>query len=54
MIENGRLEPKDTDVQAYVVDGTTYLSETSHGIRRWYYWGPGYGDMAQPELAKFT
>ena len=54
MIENGRLEPRDTDVQPYVVDGVTSLAELNHGVRKAYYYGAAYGDQALPELAQFT
>ena len=54
LIDSGRLETKNTDVEPYVVDGTTHLSELNHGIRTWYYWGPSYGEQAEPDLAKFT
>ena len=50
LLETGRLEKKDTDVEPYIVDGKTYLAELSHGIRNWYLWGPSYGDQAQPEI----
>ena len=53
-IENGRLEPRDTDVQPYVVDGVTSLAELNHGVRKSYYYGAAYGDQALPELAQFT
>ncbi|KAI8500511.1 Leucine-rich repeat-containing protein 34 [Branchiostoma belcheri] len=43
LIESGRLDTEQTDVQPYVVDGRVYLSELSHGIRRHYYWTPSYG-----------
>ena len=54
MIENGRLEPRDTDVQPYVVDGVTSLAELNHSVRKSYYYGAAYGDQALPELAQFT
>ena len=54
MLQSGRLASKATDVEPYEVDGVTYLSELSHGIRRWYYWGPSYGEQAMPDLAQFT
>ena len=54
MLENGRLDSQDTDVQPNVVDGITSLSELNHGIRKNYYWAPAYGDQAVPELAQFT
>ena len=54
LIDSGRLETKNTDVEPYIVDGTTNLSQLNHGIRTWYYWGPSYGDQAQPDLAKFA
>ena len=54
MLDNGRLDPRDTDVQPNVVDGVTSLSELNHGIRKSYYWGPAYGDQALQELTQFT
>jgi len=54
LIETGRIEPKDTDVESYVVDGVIYLSELPHGLRRTYYCGDYYGEDAQPELAMFV
>nr|XP_002125774.2 leucine-rich repeat-containing protein 34 [Ciona intestinalis] len=43
LIRSRRLQPRNTDVQPYVVDDRVYLSELSHGIRRFYYWTPSYG-----------
>jgi Ran GTPase-activating protein (RanGAP) involved in mRNA processing and transport len=43
LIQTGRLSGKNTDVRPYEVDGRTYLSELSHGLRRFYYWTPTYG-----------
>ena len=54
LVNTGRLEKKNIDVEPYVVDGVTKLSELPHGIRKWYYWGPCYGEQAVPELAVFT
>ena len=54
LMETGRLDERDTDVKPYVVDDMTYLSEVSCGIRRWYYWGPSYGDQAVEDITKFT
>jgi hypothetical protein len=51
LIETGRLETANTDVESYVVDGVTYLSELSNSLRQWYYWSPSYGDQKDPELA---
>jgi hypothetical protein len=50
LLATGRLEKANTDVDPYVVDGKTYLAELSHGIKPWYYWGPSYGDQAQPQI----
>ena len=44
LLESGRLGPKNTDVQAYVVDGVTKLCELNTSIRRHYYYAPSYGD----------
>lgn len=49
LLDSGRLETKNTDVEPYVVDGTTYLSELNHGIRRHYFLGP-YGDYEQKDI----
>jgi len=54
LINTGRIEAKHTDVQPYVVDGKTCLSELPHGLRRTYYCGDYYGADAQPELAMFA
>jgi len=54
LMNTGRLEEKNTDVKPYVVDGVTKMSELSHGIRRWYYWGPCYGEHALPIMKMFT
>ncbi|CAK8696941.1 leucine-rich repeat-containing protein 34-like [Clavelina lepadiformis] len=43
LMRSKRLQQRNTDVQPYIVDGRTYLSELSHGIRRFYYWTPSYG-----------
>ncbi|KAH0624139.1 hypothetical protein JD844_007571 [Phrynosoma platyrhinos] len=44
LLKSGRLKPTGTDVEPYEVDGTTYLAELSHGLKRHYYWTPSYGD----------
>lgn len=44
MLENGRIEPQDTDIRSYVVDGVTKLCELNNSIRRHYYYAPSYGD----------
>ncbi|KAK2188825.1 hypothetical protein NP493_122g02020 [Ridgeia piscesae] len=54
LIDRGRILLENTDVKPYVVDGINYLAEQSHGLRKWYYWGPTYGSQAQPDLAKFV
>ncbi|ELU16968.1 hypothetical protein CAPTEDRAFT_151888 [Capitella teleta] len=54
LIDSGRIALKNTDVEPYVVDGTTYLSELNHGTRNFYYAGPSHGEQALPELAKFA
>lgn len=54
LIDSGRLETKNTDVEPYMVDGTTHLSQLNHGIRTFYYAAPTYGDQADPNLAKFA
>jgi len=55
LIDIGRLNPDDVDVQAYVVDGQVQLAEVSNGLPlRSYYSAPAYGDSADPELARFA
>lgn len=44
LIETGRLQRMDTDVQPYIVDGKTILSELNHSLQRHYYYAPSYGD----------
>ncbi|XP_064599186.1 leucine-rich repeat-containing protein 34-like [Liolophura sinensis] len=44
LIDSGRLEPQNTDVKPYVVDGVTYLCELNNSISRHYYVAPSYGD----------
>lgn len=44
LITSGRLEKKNTDVDPYVVDGKTILSELNHSSQRHYYSAPSYGD----------
>ncbi|XP_052036639.1 leucine-rich repeat-containing protein 34 [Apodemus sylvaticus] len=48
LIKSGRLKPDDTDVEPYVVDEHTYLSEVSNGLKRHYYWTPTYGGAYMP------
>ncbi|KAG8511484.1 Leucine-rich repeat-containing protein 34, partial [Galemys pyrenaicus] len=43
LIEMGRLNPDNTDVEPYVVDGRVYLAEVSNGLKKHYYWTPTYG-----------
>ena len=54
LIDTGRIQLKDTDVQPYTVDGHTKLSELPNSIRHNYYYGAAYGDNAQDELVQFT
>ncbi|KAL4221640.1 Leucine-rich repeat-containing protein 34 [Mactra antiquata] len=44
LLETGRLEKANTDVQPYLVDGRTILSELNHSLQRHYYYAPSYGD----------
>uniref|UniRef100_A0A8D0KPW6 Leucine rich repeat containing 34 n=1 Tax=Salvator merianae TaxID=96440 RepID=A0A8D0KPW6_SALMN len=44
LLKSGRLKPTNTDVEPYEVDGQTYLAEVSHGLKKYYYWTPSYGD----------
>ncbi|CAH6789223.1 leucine-rich repeat-containing protein 34 [Phodopus roborovskii] len=44
LMQSGRLNPDNTDVEPYVVDGCVYLAEVSNGLKRHYYWTPTYGD----------
>ncbi|XP_052212877.1 leucine-rich repeat-containing protein 34-like isoform X2 [Dreissena polymorpha] len=44
LLESGRLLKSNTDVQPYVVDGKTILSELTHNEQRHYYYAPSYGD----------
>ncbi|XP_059867145.1 leucine-rich repeat-containing protein 34 isoform X2 [Delphinus delphis] len=44
LIHMGRLKSDNTDVEPYVVDGHVYLAEVSNGLKRHYYWTPGYGE----------
>uniref|UniRef100_A0AC11ASZ0 Leucine rich repeat containing 34 n=1 Tax=Ovis aries TaxID=9940 RepID=A0AC11ASZ0_SHEEP len=44
LIHTGRLKSDNTDVEPFVVDGHVYLAEVSNGLKRHYYWTPGYGE----------
>jgi len=44
LLDAGRLNRCNTDVQPYVVDGKTILSELNHSMQRHYYYAPSYGD----------
>ena len=46
LVDAGRILPKNTDVQPYVVDGVTILAELSHGVQTEYYWFPRYGPQS--------
>nr|XP_020737767.1 leucine-rich repeat-containing protein 34 isoform X8 [Odocoileus virginianus texanus] len=48
LIHTGRLKPDNTDVEPFVVDGHVYLAEVSNGLKRHYYWTPGYGEACSP------
>ena len=51
----GRLKSDNTDVEPFVVDGHVYLAEVSNGLKRHYYWTPGYGEACSPSSnAGFT
>ncbi|KAB1284224.1 Leucine-rich repeat-containing protein 34 [Camelus dromedarius] len=55
LIHMGRLKPDNTDVEPFVVDGRVYLAEVSNGLKRHYYWIPGYGAAcSQSSNAGFT
>ena len=44
LLQAGHILPRNTDVEPYVVDGKTILSELNHYIQRHYYYAPSYGD----------
>ena len=44
LLQAGRLNLRNIDVEPYVVDGKTILSEQNHYIQRHYYYAPSYGD----------
>ncbi|XP_035306628.1 leucine-rich repeat-containing protein 34 [Cricetulus griseus] len=44
LMKSGRLNPDNTDVEPYEVDGHVYLAEVSNGLKRHYYWTPTYGN----------
>ncbi|XP_066890088.1 leucine-rich repeat-containing protein 34 isoform X4 [Kogia breviceps] len=48
LIHMGRLKSDNTDVEPFVVDGHVYLAEVSNGLKRHYYWTPGYGEACSP------
>ena len=51
LLNSGRFQKDNVDVQPYVVDDVTYLSELSHGINMYYYWQPTYGESKDiPEI----
>ena len=51
----GHLKPDNTDVEPFVVDGHVYLAEVSNGLKRHYYWIPGYGEAcSQSSNAGFS
>uniref|UniRef100_A0A8D0ZDM2 Leucine rich repeat containing 34 n=1 Tax=Sus scrofa TaxID=9823 RepID=A0A8D0ZDM2_PIG len=55
LIHMGHLKPDNTDVEPFVVDGHVYLAEVSNGLKRHYYWIPGYGEAcSQSSNAGFS
>ncbi|XP_055966682.1 leucine-rich repeat-containing protein 34 [Sorex fumeus] len=42
LIQTGHLQPDNTDVEPYTVDGRVYLAEVSNGLKKHYYWTPTY------------
>ncbi|XP_004447984.1 leucine-rich repeat-containing protein 34 [Dasypus novemcinctus] len=44
LIQTGRLQPDNTDVEPFVVDDNMYLAEVSNGLKKHYYWTPTYGE----------
>uniref|UniRef100_A0A8C6CT00 Leucine rich repeat containing 34 n=1 Tax=Moschus moschiferus TaxID=68415 RepID=A0A8C6CT00_MOSMO len=48
LIHTGRLKSDNTDVESFEVDGHVYLAEVSNGLKRHYYWTPGYGEACSP------
>ncbi|XP_037697059.1 leucine-rich repeat-containing protein 34 isoform X3 [Choloepus didactylus] len=44
LIQMGRLQPDNTDVEPFVVDDHVYLAEVSNGLKKHYYWTPTYGE----------
>uniref|UniRef100_A0A8C3WPD6 Leucine rich repeat containing 34 n=1 Tax=Catagonus wagneri TaxID=51154 RepID=A0A8C3WPD6_9CETA len=55
LIHLGHLKPDNTDVEPFVVDGHVYLAEVSNGLKKHYYWTPGYGEAcSQSSNAGFT
>lgn len=46
LVDSRRLQPKNIDVQPYVVDGVVILAQLSHGIMTEYYWYPRCGPQS--------
>ncbi|XP_069753811.1 leucine-rich repeat-containing protein 34-like isoform X2 [Narcine bancroftii] len=44
LLKVGRLNPTQTDVSPYWIDGQVYLAELAHGLQMFYYWTPQYGE----------
>ncbi|XP_077017106.1 leucine-rich repeat-containing protein 34 isoform X6 [Tamandua tetradactyla] len=44
LIQTGRLQPDNIDVEPFVVDDHVYLAEVSNGLKKHYYWTPTYGE----------
>ncbi|XP_057355865.1 leucine-rich repeat-containing protein 34 isoform X2 [Manis pentadactyla] len=42
LIQMGRLNSNNTDVEPFEVDGRVYLAEVSNGLKKHYYWTPTY------------
>ncbi|XP_016886881.1 leucine-rich repeat-containing protein 34 isoform X2 [Cynoglossus semilaevis] len=48
LVSSNRLQPHQTDVSAYEVDGQVFLAEASHCLRRHFYSLDDYGTNTQP------
>ncbi|KAM4889065.1 leucine-rich repeat-containing protein 34 isoform 1-T1 [Thomomys bottae] len=48
LIEEGRLQADNTDVEPFVVDEHVYLAESPNGLKKHYYWTPTYGHAYGP------
>ncbi|XP_069831337.1 leucine-rich repeat-containing protein 34 isoform X2 [Dendropsophus ebraccatus] len=48
LLSIGGLNASSTDVRPYTVDGSVYLAELFHGLKKHYYWTPTYGTADDP------